>query len=274
MEVRKERDKRLTKMALNEFNFDDSERDAVKEAINLFGETILTDPYLPYHFNLRKINAEEVAKKFNAQECKMPIEDDLIEELLQMPKISINEVFNFNHRGKSIHGTLLLGKKDGKYVLFLLKIESNCTHKNFSDVSIQLHVCLQGEAWVNLLRLDTSGHTHPNYIVNGKVVKGKIPEARTPHLHKADYLTQVLTDSISYSLAEEIPVFDYETEHVDDKFMFKRLVNYFLDICNANIEINQQVSEDYFYSKTQPLFSYDVPDIYHPEDWDWDGGKN
>ncbi len=272
-----EKNKSLGIMYTNEMDFDEKENIAKNEAKEIYGDTIFDDIYLPSNFNLHSIDAQDIAKKYIVQECRMPFSDETINNMITMPKKAINEVFSFNHNGKSIHGTLLLGEKDGKHVLFLLKIESNCQHKDFSNFSIQLHACVQGQAWVNLLRLDSSGHPHPNYLYNGHVAKkeSEVTYARTPHLHKIDYITQVVTDSLSYSLAEELPFFNYDLENVTDKFMFKKMVNYFLNLCNAKVDINEQVQDDYLYSMSQPLFSCDIPDIRRPGDLDnsWDGGK-
>ena len=90
--------------------------------------------------------------------------------------------------------------------------------------------------------------------------------ARTPHLHRADYITQVLTDTVSYSLAQELPFFDYENQNVSDKYMFKKLVKHFLKISNIKAKINKNVRKDYFYSKLEPLFDYDIPFVDNPSD--------
>ena len=261
--------KHTNAMRENEIEFDSVERQAIKEAKELYGDSIFDDIYLPKNYNLENLNMD-LAEKFDLQECKLPFDDNTIETLIKMPKILINEVFNFNHNGKSIHGSFLVGKHDGKYCLFMLKIINSCAHKDFSDFSIKLDACIQGKAWLSLLRLDSSGHAHPNYIKDGKVVDIDEPVtlARTPHLHKTDYITQVLSDTTSYSLATELPFFDYENENVTDKYMFKKIVNYFLDNCHIKAKINEVVKDDYLYSKTEPLFDYDVPYVNKPNELD------
>lgn len=254
-------------MYSNELDFDETEHRVIKEAKELYGDNIFDDIYIPDNYNLQNLDIN-LAKKFDLQECQLPFSDKIINSLIKMPKTPINEVFNFNNKGKSIHGAFLIGKHNGKHALFLLRIEKSCEHKNFTNFSIKLDACIQGKAWLSLMRLDSSGHPHPNYIKNGKVVKTQedLVFARTPHLHKTDYITQVLTDSKSYSLAKEIPFFDYEKESVDDKYMFKKLVKYFFKTSNINAKINKSVEEDYYYSKTQPLLDYDVSYIDKPSE--------
>ena len=268
-EVKVENNKHIAIMISNELDFDGVERRVEKEAKEYYGDTIFDDIYLPSNYNLQNLDIYE-ARKFDLQECQLPFSDETINNLVKMPKILINEVFNFNHNGKSIHGSYLLGKHEGKYVLFLLKIESSCEIDNFTKFSIKLDACIQGKAWLTLMRLDSSGHQHPNYIKDGKVVKKQsdMTYARAPHLHQADHITQILTDTKSYTLARELPFFDYEKDSVSDKYMFKKIVDYFLGTCNIKAKINDLVKDDYFYSKTQPLFDYDVPNINKPSDLD------
>ena len=257
----------LNIMRGNEIDFFETEYRLVKEAKELYGDDIFDNIYLPNDFDLKKLDIN-LAEKYDLQECQLPFGNDTIYNLIRMPKTLINEVFNYNHKGRSIHGAYLLGKHNEKYVLFLLRIESPVEHKNFTNFKIKLDACIQGKAWFSILRLDSSGHPHPNYIKNGKVVKTQeeMSFARTPHLHIADHITQVLTDTVSYSLAQELPFFDYENQSVNDKFMFKKMVKYFLKISNIKAKMNKNIRKNYFYSKSEPLFDYEVPSIEKPCD--------
>ena len=262
-----EKNKHLNAMRSNEIDFDEVEYKAIKDAKEYYGDSIFDDIYLPENYDLSCLDTEVLPKKFDLQEMKLPFDNKTIQNMIKMPKILINNVFCFKDKGKLIHGSYLLGKNDGKYALFLLKIESSCEYKNFSKVSIKLDACIQGKAWFSLMRLDSVGHPHPNYVKNNKVVDNEedLTYARTPHLHRADYYTQVVTDTLSYSLAKELPFFDYD-KNVSDKFMFKKFVNYFLKTCNIKAKIYDNVKKDYFFSETQPLFDYDVPNIDKPKD--------
>ena len=254
-------------MIANELKFNFTKHKVIKEAKKIYGDNIFDDIYLPKNYNLENLDVD-LAKEYDLQECKLPFDEKTIKTLIKMPKILVNEVFNFNHKGKSIHGSFLIGKNNGKYCLFLLKIINSSEHNDFSDFSIKLDACIQGKAWLSLLRLDSSGNPHPNYIKDGKVVKtpNDLTFVRTPHLHKTDYITQILADTKSYSLATELPFFDYENQNVTDKYMFKKIVNYFLKNCNIKAKINEVVKNDYLYSKTKPLFDYDIPYINKPDD--------
>ena len=187
----------------------------------------------------------------------MPFDDELIENLIKMPKKMLDKVFCYSDRGKLIHGAFLVGKQGDKYAMFMLKIVKDCQSNDFSDVSIKLDLCVQGKAWLNLLRLDTIGNYHPNYIVDGKVVskQSEMTYARPPHMHKYDYLTQVISDTHQYMLAQELPFFDYQNDSVSDKFMFKNFVNYFLEFTNTSADINKILTNNYHFTQSQPLFT-------------------
>ena len=252
-----EKNKQIAAMASNLLDLDEAEKRAIKEAKETYGDDILDTVFLPKDYNFSKIDAFEESRHRNLQKCKLPFDDELIDSLIKMPKKMINQVFCYIDRGKLIHGAFLVGKQGDKYALFMLKIIKDCQSTDFSDVSIKLNLFVQGKAWLNMLRLDTMGNYHPNYIVNGKVAskQSELTYARPPHMHRYDYLTQVISDEHQYLLAHELPFFDYQKDSVSDRFMFKNFINYFLEYTNADVDLNKLLKNDYHFTEKQPLLS-------------------
>ena len=205
----------------------------------------------------------------NLQKVLLPFTNEQIENLIKMPKVAINDVYNFNYRGGNTHAVYLLGKENNKFVLFVLRIDKSCEYKDdFIDFHIKLDACIQGKTWLTLLRLDSIGKKHPNYIVNGKVCvnNSQVEFAICPHLHKCTQECQVISEALDYLTASELDFVDYNNLNLNDKNFFKQCMQKFLEQTNINLKINKKVENNYHYNITNPLFDYETPQIYKPKD--------
>ena len=212
-------------MHAQEGYFNGAKMSAIKGAKTIFGKDIFDTIFLPKDFNLSKLDTFEGTRHKNMQECKLPFDDKTIQDAIFMPKKMLDKIFCYVDRGKLIHGAFLVGKQDDKFALFLLKIVKDCQNPDFSDVSIKLDLCVQGRAWLNLLRLDTMGNYHPNYVVNGKVIQkqSEMTYARPPHLHNYDFYTQVVASNHKYMIAKELP------------FLTMKKIAYPTSLCSKNL---------------------------------------
>lgn len=235
--------KTLEEMQYNELVFDDIERQVKNSAKKLYGNDIFDNYYLPDNFNFYKLTPDMI-RPHNLQEHLLPYSNKQIDNLIKMPKIAINKPISFNSQGRHIDAIFLLGQENAKNVLYVLKIGRSCQYNcEFNDFHLELYAYVQGKTWLSLLRLDSMGYTHLNYIVNGKVAKSneEVTRARTPHLHKCTYECQVLTNRLGYSLAEELDYINYSKLHYG-KEMFLTCLNNFTKLCNADVKFDQRTS--------------------------------
>ena len=240
----------------------------IDEAKKILGDDFLNNYYLDDSFDLTALDNSHLMQR-NDQKLHLPLSNETFKKLITIQKKPFNEIYAFNSRGKNIHGIYLIAKDDktNKKILFSLSIiktiENNLDNLDFS---IKLDMCIKGKEWVNILRLDSLGNTHLNYITNGKVAKSKdeIELAPTPHLHYNSYETQVIIDNLDYTLAKHIPELNFENLSSLDKNIFKKCFNYFVKVANINIQINKKIEEDYKYDCINTLWDYDkIPQVEH-----------
>lgn len=258
--------KRLKALNYNQEHYDELRNELIQNAKKISND-ILENYYLPENFDFNKLNFELI-RPVHLQDTILPYSNKQLSDLISMPKIAINELINENDKGRNVHATFLLGKQNDKYVLFLLSIDKSPGYENdFIDFHIRLCAYVQGKTWLNLLRLDSFGNPHRNFIANDKVASyNEVWQARTPHLHRADEKCIVLSKNPNYTIAHELDFLDYSSNMYNDKFLFKKCMDYFLKLTNTKININPLVKNDYHYNFSKPLFEFNTSQIENLKD--------
>ena len=253
----------------NQSNYNDLKSDLIRQAKVVLGDDFLTNYYLPKNFNLYSLNDEHFRSR-TSQELSMPFCNDIFSRFLKMKKYAINDVYMFNQKSKNIHGVYLIGKENGKNVLFCLTIVKNIAEDDFLDFTIKLDVCIKGKQWLNVIRLDSFGPSHPNYIINGKVVdmEEEVTFAKTPHLHRNSEEVQVIANkNLDYSPAMELNNINFLNKSSEDSSIFKSCFNMFLNYSNIDFIINKKIDKDYKYSFKNVLFDYNkIKYVNYPEE--------
>ncbi len=241
----------------NSKNYDQLYNQLIEEAKQKLGNNIFTDFQLPINFSLNNLD-DSIFKRRNLQTMALPFSNKIFELLIKMPKKAINDVYNFNNKGYNVTGIYLVGKYNDKPILFALNVNRFLTYKDYLNFSIKLDVCIGGKTWLQLLRLDSSGDSHPNFF-EGKSVcqdESKIIYAKTPHLHINSQENEVLSyNIIDYSPAIELD-FNFKNFRSDDKTLLKNCFEYFKKYANIDIEINKEIENDYHYDFNKPLYDY------------------
>ena len=145
--------------------------------------------------------------------------------------------------------------KDGEYFKFGMKLDMLVAGKE--------------EGAVNLMRYDSEGEPHPNYVVNGKVVKSEseatfIP---TPHFQKNSHKNIVLTNKASantnvkisdYTPAEATPKEFTQMRDMQDKSFFKASMDAFVKSANMNVTFNDSKYYGYDFNNLLFLFNQSI----------------
>ncbi len=249
--------KSLSLIKENSKNYDKLRNELIKKAEHKFGKNIFTDFQLPIDFSLNNLD-DSIFRNRTTQTLPLPYSNEIFELLKKMPKKAINDVYNFNNKGYNITGVYLIGKYDNKPVLFAFNICRFLAYKDYLNFSIKLDVCVGGKTWLQLLRLDSYGPSHPNYFQNKKVCQkeSEVQYVKTPHLHINSQENEILTHNIiDYSPAIELD-FNFENFRSDDKTLLKKCFEYFKKYANIEIEINKKIENDYHYDFNNPLYDY------------------
>lgn len=211
-----------------------------------YGETIMYDYTIPHNFNLEQLNENEIVAR-TEQAIAVPYNNRIFKELLSIPKKVVKNIFIKSNKGKNVQGMFLIGKNQrGGHALFALTIVRDI--KNPQDYSIKLDVKPQNKFWLPLARIDCSeGMSHPNYIINGKVVNSneEIVRVPTPHIHINNQLTQVLfSDSLEYCLAKPLQHVVNKKTPYQTESTFMNLVNYMLKLANIKVRIMENLNHN------------------------------
>lgn len=261
--------KKINEFKKNEKNFKNRLKHFLKESFAVLGDDYLTNFYLENNFNLLSLTDEHIAK-WKDQQIHMPFSNATIDKLIQTKKIGFNHIYNFNKNGKNILGLYLIGKDEntGKKILYSLIVIKNLQNKDNLDFSIKLDFCVKGKKWFPLIRLDTLGNPHLNYLKDGKVATSlkEIGVAITPHLHKNSFETQVIFDKLDYTLAEHVKSLNFENFNSNDKNIFKESMLYFLNYANIELPLNKKIENTFNYDFVNPLWDYEkLQQIKRPE---------
>ena len=230
----------------------------INNAKNKFGKNFFENFYLPKDFDLSTLSQDVFITRQN-QKTIIPFSDELFKTFITMPKKPFSEIFQQNYKGKHITGIFLAGKHNGHNIVFALTISRVLQYNDYLNFCIKLDMNIMGKEWVQLLRFDSVGHPHPNYVKDGKIVtnKDEVELIPTPHLHVANQTDQILMLlDFNYMSARKVD-FNYENFRSDDKNLFKLSFDYFKKIANIDIKVNSKIIDDYHYNFNNPLFDYD-----------------
>ena len=237
-------------------NYTSLKNDLIKQAKQTYGEDIFSKLWLPEDYELNALTKDHFEQRYY-QQTALPYSNEQFSNMFASQKTLINTPFMFNHKGKNVFGVYMLGKHNGKAVLYALTVIRDPKFKN--KFTIKLDVCPQGKVWLELARLDSEGPRHPNFFIAGQPAQTKndITYAPTPHFHKQSEQAQVLfCDDLTYTTAQDLSnVIDVSKSHTDNTF-FKNCFDWFVDKTNINIHLNKNLSGDYDYSFSTPLVDY------------------
>ena len=253
----------------NQNNYNNLKWELISQAKKILGDDFLHNYYLPKNFDLHSLNDEHFRSR-TSQEISMPFKNDVFKKFLKMKKFAINDVYMFNQKSKNIHGVYLIGKENGESVLFCLTIVKNIEEDDFLDFTIKLDVCIKGKQWLNVIRLDSFGPAHPNYIVDGKVVENEedITFAKTPHMHINSQEVQVISNkNLDYSPAVHLNKINSLNKSCQDENIFKNCFKMFLHYANIDFIVNKKIEKDYKYSFKNVLFDYNkIKYVKYPDE--------
>lgn len=201
------------------------------------------------------------------QKTPMPFSDELFEKFRKMPNKKIirapkrlSNINKLRNENKLIYGTYFMAKDFCRPVIFAFTIVKNGDTKYANtDFILKLDMLVAGKEWLPLLRFDSLGSDHPNYIVDGKVVRDSdnVERISGPHIHLNNSATQVLTTDLSYTTAYKAP--DYITKQIqseDPQAFFKAALDYTLEMCGIPREMLSSQNPEYFLDFYTDLFDY------------------
>ena len=185
----------------------------------------------------------------------------MFETFISMPKQRIGNPIMLNNKQKIVHGTYLLGKHNGHNVVYALSIVRNSKDRfKYMDFSIKLDMLVSGMEWLPLVRFDSIGAGHPNYISGGKVAgPEKVKDITGPHIHKNSEATQVLTDDLSYMLATEASQNLKGKFAMSDPYFFRSALESTMRMCGMSTSMlrDHDKSDQYLFGFSNYLFDYD-----------------
>lgn len=157
----------------------------------------------PCEFDYDKLSNSRHFESRHAQNIPMPFKMEEVIRLAKLPKHRINRIESIYENGKNGFGTFLLAREGDKFTLFSFSLvadsQENAKYTNFH---VKLDICVGGKEWMPLIRYDSSGQKHPNYIVNNKVVKNEsdVEFVRPPHIHVVDEYSQLYAANLSNNI--------------------------------------------------------------------------
>ena len=108
--------------------------------------------------------------------------------------------------------------------------------------NIKLDFCPQGLDWVNLVRVDCEGPSHPDYIDEDGKLLDEIKILPTPHVHFNSEIDQVVfQDKLEYTTAYDLSkILDTTKSYKDEKNnLFELILPKFVEkVANIDCEIN------------------------------------
>ena len=256
--ARPNRDKLLEQMQRNEQQFQQREAQLIQD----MKDKGLNKYWVTREFDQKALLASQDIFKVGAggpQNIPMPFPDKYFEKFRAMPKKRIGEPIMINSGSKLVHGTYLEGRDCGRPVIFAFSIAKNKNTKFADqDFNIKLDMLVAGKEWLPLVRFDGCDMPHPNYIVNGKVVKDvdHIERTSTSHIHLNNNATQVLTTDLAYTTATKAPAFITDKiKSGDRQDFFKAALDYTLSICGMSREMLANKNTEYYIDFQNYLFS-------------------
>ncbi len=226
------------------------------------------DPLNDYHIKPGTTLDYDYFKKPHSVKMAIPFSDAQLNHFMSMEKTLVEETKIIRHTTQKddfqVYCAYLKGvDTNGKEVLFAFSItrpfKSYYSEGEFFKFNIKLDMLVGGkkDGAVTLMRFDSAGPKHPNYIVNGKFVKREedaeiIP---TPHYHKntAENII-VASQKLDYTPAVAVDKEIVNMRNNEDKKLFKTVVKSFTDSANMNVKYNN--SDYYTYNYNQLLFEF------------------
>ena len=258
--ARPNRDKLLEQMQYNEKHF--QERQAMLQ--QQMKENGLDKFWITREFDMERLLASQSIFTVGAggpQNVPMPFPDKYFERFREMPKKKIGEPVMINSGSKLVHGTYLMGKDCGRPVIYAFSVAKNQNTKYANaDFNIKLDMLVAGKEWLPLVRFDGCDNEHPNYIVDGKVVKDidHIERTTSSHIHLNNNATQVLTTDLAYTTAINAPSnIATKAKSKDPQEFFKAALDHTLEMCGMSREMLSSQNPEYFIDFNNYLFDFE-----------------
>lgn len=261
--------KSLKKMKINSENFDARKKELIHNASLSLGLDVTKDYHVqsPNAYNNLDYN---YFKDAYSQQMAIPFSQVQLDNFLNMKKTLVEptqliKVESVNGELLQVYCAYLKGTdpSTGKDVLFAFSITrpySYYREGEYFKFGIKLDMLVGGktEGAVNLMRFDSDGPKHANYIVDGKVVEND-EDAQivdTPHFHKNTEQNIVISSNkLDYTPAKAIDKEFVRMRDSQDKKFFKTIVKSFTDSAKMDVKYNN--SEYYSYEYGRMLFEFD-----------------
>ena len=260
--------KNLRKMKENSKNFNSKKRELIQNASERLGIDVTKDYHVPSQETYNNLDYSFFEDAFS-QKMAIPFTDAQLENFMNMKKTLIEEtklikVKSVDGEDLQVYCAYLKGTDvNGKDVLFAFSITRPYKYYpegEYFKFGIKLDVLVGGkkDGAVNLMRFDSDGPEHKNFIVNGKVVEND-EDAQiidTPHFHKnTEQNIVVASNKLDYTPAKAISKELVQMRDSKDKKFFKTIVKSVTDSAKMDVKYNN--SEYYSYDYGRMLFEFD-----------------
>ena len=265
---------RIKTMQDNERHREEILKEKTEAIIAKYGTNILENYFLPNNFKMQDIKDKDAMQTRIQQDC-LPFTNEQIQEMIDMPKYPINDVYIDNDKGKVVNGKFLIGEHNGKKALFVIFVEKSKAYgDDFDKFSIKLNLYAGGKTWFEIVRIDSQEAEHPNLIKNGKVVSNssQVEWINTPHVHRTTQESQLFSDTLDYSTARSTVEY-LNLKTIDNNTLFRAHVELFLEKTNIigkdmekreeqikNI-INEDLPENWHFATNNSLFTYSSQEV-------------
>lgn len=176
----------------------------------------------PYDFDYEGLSNSRYFESRHSQNVPIPFPVNEVVRLVKLPKHRINSIEPIYANGKNGFGTFLLSKEGDKFTLFAFSLVADAQENaKYTNFQVKLDICVGGKEWMPLVRYDSSGEKHPNYIANNTVVKNEsdVEFVRPPHIHMVDEYSQLYAANLDNNLQA------FNAEHPMAKDLFLNIRN-------------------------------------------------
>lgn len=264
----KEKNKDYVFMKENYKNFDQHEQSLIESANKTLGINTQTQYNIPANFDYDSLGCDYFRDPFS-QKMAIPFSDSKITDFITMKKTLVKPTELFNDgRGYNIYCAYLKGVDNtGKEVLFAFSITrpEGCRKGYYADgeffkFGMKLDMLVGGkpEGAITLMRFDSHGPDHDNYIINNKLVDSpeKAERIPTPHFHRNNHINTVVSSrSLDYTPAEALPREFFEKRESEDPAFFRASMDSFVKSTNMDVKFNH--NKNYGYNFGTMLFLFE-----------------
>ena len=215
------------------------------QAEKYYGCDIFTDLGAPKTFSFDELK-DNIFRDRISLKMFIPFSNNTLKQMINIPKRAITYTHTFDNNGRFIQGFFLVGNFNGKPLLYALTIVKSKRDPTKFCIKLDVKINYQSneqssiDDYFPLLRIDSSGDRHINYIKDGIPVKdiSQIEYVPTPHLHTNTNECQVLCNDTNYTTAKSI---DLEKIGTKEESMFTKCIKFFAKEINLITELNANI---------------------------------